>query len=67
MMIMETRRRRKVLGPGQRPCDVCGSEDVSLTESRRVRQGLHRLNPAFRAAPRRYDLCAGCGAKRELG
>jgi hypothetical protein len=40
---------------------------VSVTESRRVRQGLHRLNPAFRAEPRRYELCAGCGSKRELG
>ena len=63
---METRRRRIVLGPGARPCDVCGSAEVSLTESRRVRHGVGWLNPAFRAAPRRYELCSGCGAKREL-
>ncbi|WP_156036285.1 hypothetical protein [Blastococcus sp. URHD0036] len=44
---------------------MCGSEDVSLTESRRVRQGLDRLNPAFKAEARRYELCAGCGSKRE--
>ncbi len=62
---VETRRRRTSLGPGSRPCDVCGSEDVSLTESRRVRQGLDRLNPAFKAEARRYELCAGCGSKRE--
>jgi hypothetical protein len=63
---METRRRRIPLGPGSRPCDVCGSEDVSVTESRRVRQGLHRLNPVFRAQARRYELCVGCGSKRDL-
>lgn len=67
MAAVETRRRRTVLGPAARPCDVCGSADVSVTESRRVRHGLRWLDPAFRAAPRTYELCGGCGTKRDLG
>jgi hypothetical protein len=64
---VQPQRRRIDLGVASRPCDLCGSEDVALTESRPVRRGLDRINPAWTRAIRRYELCRSCGAKQEAG
>ncbi|MGY1604666.1 hypothetical protein [Geodermatophilus sp. SYSU D00815] len=45
------------------PCGLCGSHDVVLTESRAVRRGPDRLDPAFRPGTRVHELCRRCGAK----
>jgi hypothetical protein len=52
------------LGPVDRPCGLCGSPDVVLTESQALRRGLDRLNPVFSRASRRYEQCRRCGAKQ---
>lgn len=51
------------MGRGERPCALCGSDDVMAVRTRLVRRGLALLNPAFDPHEHRYELCRGCGAK----
>ena len=64
--VMQPQRRRMDLGRVDRPCGLCGSSDVVLTESQAVRRGLDRLNPVFSPGTRTYERCRSCGAKQLL-
>jgi hypothetical protein len=60
---VQSTRRRIELGKVEQPCALCGSADVVAVESRSVRRGFARINPAWRPVTRTYDICRRCGAK----
>ncbi|MGY1618350.1 hypothetical protein ACI797_16545 [Geodermatophilus sp. SYSU D00691] len=61
-----TVRQESRLGLAASSCSLCGHHGQVITVSRRMRKGLDLLNPKWEAAPRAYELCPACGARREL-
>ncbi|MGY1752161.1 hypothetical protein [Blastococcus sp. SYSU D01042] len=59
---MKTRERR-VLGPADHPCVLCGKTDVVVIESRKVRHLRDRLNPSWDPHVRVTEACGTCGAR----
>jgi hypothetical protein len=44
-------------------CDICGTRNLAIVESRSTREGLNWVNPVWRADVRQYELCRSCGMK----
>jgi hypothetical protein len=57
-------RQQSRLGVTASRCGLCGHVGQVLTLSRRVRKGLHLLNPRWDAAEQAFEQCPGCGARR---
>ena len=65
MVGVQLQRERIPLDVPGDPCQLCGRETV-VTQSRTVRRGTAWLNPRWDPDIRVYELCASCGAKREI-
>jgi len=49
-----------------RPCGLCRSSELVVTETRPVRGPLSRLNPVFHPEIRLFEVCRRCGARQLL-
>jgi hypothetical protein len=47
-------------------CGLCGHLGQVITQTRRVRKGLDRLNPRWDAEPEAWEVCPNCRARRAL-
>jgi hypothetical protein len=47
-------------------CGLCGHGEAVITEVRTVRQGLSWVNPAWAPEIELFEVCAGCGARRQI-
>jgi hypothetical protein len=64
---VQPRRRRRQLFtlPGVH-CGLCGHGEAVITEVRSVRHGLGWMNPAWTPEIELFEVCASCGARRQL-
>jgi hypothetical protein len=64
--VHEIPRQRTHLGVVEEPCAICGQIGLDVIESRRVRRGRDRLNPAWDPAVRTYRRCPACHVRHDV-
>jgi hypothetical protein len=63
---VQRRQRRALFTLPGITCGLCGHADAVITEVRTMRTGLARVNPAWTPEVELFEVCAACGAQREL-
>jgi hypothetical protein len=64
--VQERRRRRELFTLPGLSCGLCGHGEAVITEVRTVRQGLAWVNPAWSPEVELFEVCASCGARRQM-
>jgi len=64
--VQQRRQRRELFTLPGLSCGLCGHAEAVITEVRTVRQGLAWVNPVWTPEVELYEVCASCGARRQL-
>jgi hypothetical protein len=63
---VQRRQRRDLITLPGISCGLCGHTEAVISEVRTVRQGLAWVNPVWAPDVELYEVCAYCGARRQL-
>jgi hypothetical protein len=63
---VQRRQRRDLFTLPGISCGLCGHGEAVIAEVRNVRHGLARVNPLWSPEVELYEVCASCGARRQL-